>query len=253
MPLIALPALTDNYIWMHVNAMGQAIVIDPGDAAPVIAACSQGIHPIAILLTHHHADHVGGVAGLRAHYPSIRVYGPEHPQIFADVHVGEGDVIHIKDREIQVIAVPGHTQSHLAYYDSSHLFCGDTLFSLGCGRVFDGTVEALYMSLQRLCQLPGATRVCCGHEYTQANALFATHVDAENPALQHRCRQIHSLRQTGQATLPVSLTEELATNPFLRCHAPAIQSSVLRQFGQECASELAVFIALRFWKDQFRS
>lgn len=253
MQLVAIAALADNYIWLQTDAKGRAVVVDPGDAAPVIAACARGIVPLAIVITHHHADHLAGVAAIRAHYPSIRVYGPEHPQIAADVIVHDGDVIQVGDSALTVIAVPGHTNSHLAYYAAPHLFCGDTLFSLGCGRLFEGNSNTLLTSLQRLSRLPGSTLVCCGHEYSQANAHFAIHVDRNNPALLQRCEQIQALRQDGKASLPVRLDMELATNPFLRCHTPAIQTSVMRQFGQIDESERAIFRSLRRWKDQFRS
>ena len=253
MQLIALAALTDNYIWLQIDAKGHALIVDPGEAAPVLTACAQGIVPRAILITHHHADHLAGVATIRAHYPFIRVYGPEHPLIAADIVVRDGDVIPLGDSALTVIAVPGHTHSHLAYYGAPHLFCGDTLFSLGCGRIFEGNADTLFTSLQRLSQLPGSTLVCCGHEYSQANARFATAVDSQNLALLQRCEQIHALRHCGKATVPVRLDEELATNPFLRCHTPAVQASVMRHFSQTEANERAIFTSLRRWKDQFRS
>lgn len=249
-----LPAFEDNYIWTLAGADGASIIVDPGDAAPVFAAMERGLRPAAVLVTHHHADHCGGVAALRQRWPQLPVFAPEDERIAFDCErVGEGGQVRSHGMEFEVMAVPGHTRSHIAFFGEGCLFSGDTLFSLGCGRLFEGTPSQMLGSLRRLGRLPGDTLVCCGHEYTLSNAAFAVVADPTNGALQARCLEIDAMRQTGQPTLPVTLSSELACNPFLRTHTPAIGAAVTRRLGRQPADEVETFAELRRWKDQFRA
>ncbi len=255
MRLSALPAFEDNYIWALVSEDGRAIVVDPGQAAPVLAAAAtQGWTPAAVLLTHHHNDHIGGVPELLAHWPQLAVYAPEDPRIPSATHrVADGDRLELLGATFEVLAVPGHTLSHVAYVGSGRLFCGDTLFSLGCGRMFEGTAPQMWGSLRRLAALPGQTEVCCGHEYTLGNAAFALHVDPANAALQRRQQEAQAMRDAARPTLPTTLSTEQATNPFLRTADAGIQAAVARHTGQTPADEAEVFAGLRQWKDGFRA
>lgn len=254
MQVLPIPAFDDNYIWLLRDAAGRALVVDPGDAAPVLAALGDGSPPLAILLTHHHGDHIGGVAALLARWPATPVYAPHDDRIpLASHRVADGDVLVLGDWRFRVLAVPGHTRSHVAYHGEGLLFCGDTLFSLGCGRLFEGTAAQMHASLARLAALPGETRVCCAHEYTQGNAAFALAVDPGNRALQARAGEIRGLRALGQPTLPARLDEERACNPFLRCADPAVRTSAERHAGRPLADAAQVFGALRAWKDGFRA
>ncbi|SHF00772.1 hydroxyacylglutathione hydrolase [Thermomonas hydrothermalis] len=253
MQLHPLPAFTDNYIWLLRDGNGRALIVDPGDSAPVLAALADGPPPLAILLTHHHSDHIGGVADLLAHWPALPVYGPDDPRLPATHRIGAGERLRIGDWHWQVLAVPGHTRSHVAYVGQGLLFCGDTLFSLGCGRLFEGTAEQMYASLTRLAALPDDTQVCCAHEYTAANAAFALTVDPDNPALHARATQVRQLRAQGRPTLPVTLALERASNPFLRCHIPALHAAAARWAGGKPGDAVDTFARLRAWKDGFRA
>ena len=258
MRLTALPAFDDNYIWALADDDGDALIVDPGDAAPVLAAAGQGLWPAAVLLTHHHNDHIGGVAALRERWPTLPIYAPEDERIpFDCTRIGEGERISLKGWSLDVLAVPGHTRSHIAYFGGGqgvpHLFCGDTLFSLGCGRMFEGTPPQMLGSLDRLAALPGATAICCGHEYTLSNGAFARTVDPANPALRRRLEEAQAMRNAGRPSLPSSLQVERETNPFLRVDSEAVRAAVRHRLGREPADRVETFAELRRWKDTFRS
>lgn len=219
--VVPIPAFTDNYIWLIVNPDNhQAAVVDPGDAQPVLDYCQQhGLELCTILITHHHPDHVGGVNKLVKHY-NIPVYGPALENIpDCDHKLSEGDVVTLEQLDhlkLNVIDVPGHTSGHIAYYGNGWLFCGDTLFAGGCGRLFEGTPAQMHTSLAKLKALPPQTQVFCAHEYTQANLAFAITIEPDNLDLQQRIQDVAKLRQQQQPTIPSSIDIELKTNPFLR-------------------------------------
>ena len=252
----ALPAFSDNYIWLLQDSVQQrCAVVDPGDAAPVLAwlDAHAGWQLSDILITHHHHDHVGGIARLKA-ATGARVLGPSRENIpERDQGLGEGDRIEVLGYELQVIEVPGHTLGHIAYYQPEQhwLFCGDTLFAAGCGRLFEGSPEQMHDSLQRLAALPGQTQVYCTHEYTLSNLRFAQAAEPDNAQVAERLRQVTAWREAGQISLPSTLALERATNPFLRCNEPALNATIDRRKGAADRSSAEVFRHLRAWKDNF--
>ncbi|MDR6152899.1 hydroxyacylglutathione hydrolase [Acidovorax delafieldii] len=258
MNLLPLPAFTDNYIWM-LHDGSQAIVVDPGEAAPVEQALHRwGLTLQAILVTHHHADHVGGVDALRA-ATGAQVYGPARERIPEPlVRLAQGDTVNALGLQFQVFDVPGHTAGHIAYYcpdvdGAPLLFCGDTLFSGGCGRLFEGTPAQMLDSLDRLAALPGNTRVCCTHEYTLSNLKFARAVEPGNAALLHYSSQCEALRAQNQPTLPSQMALERDINPFLRVRQGQVAQAAQGYDAQVPLDDaVAVLAALRQWKNEFR-
>lgn len=254
-----IPAFTDNYIWAASEADSQLVcVVDPGDAQPVIEYLeSNDLQLSDILITHHHPDHTGGIQELASRY-SCRVVGPSSSGIKGiNEFASTGDSVTLFGQNFSVIEVPGHTLDHIAYYCEDEnqidpiLFCGDTLFAAGCGRLFEGTPEMMHKSLGKLSALPTNTKVYCTHEYTMANLQFALAADGENDALLERIEIEKAKRAAKQPTLPSSIELELATNPFLRCKEPKLQMSTRAQSGRIVNTEVEVFAALRAWKDSF--
>ncbi|MBN2885655.1 MAG: hydroxyacylglutathione hydrolase [Chromatiaceae bacterium] len=247
-------ALSDNYIWLLTDGGPSAVVVDPGEAEPVLEHLAlEGVTLSAVLLTHHHADHIGAVEELRAANPELRVHGPADERIPGVTDpVGEGERLRPAGLEtlFQVLALPGHTSTHIAYLGAGALFCGDTLFGAGCGRVFDGTVEQLAASLARLAALPGETLCYCAHEYTLANLGFARWVEPESRALAERLAKDQERRDQGLPTIPSRLDLELATNPFLRTAEPNVIAAAERFAGHPLKTPAEVFAALRRWKDE---
>ena len=253
MRLEPLPALTDNYIWALADDDGaRAILVDPSEPGPVFAAAERGLRPAGVLLTHHHHDHIGGVPALLERWPELPVFAPDDDRVPpAYRRVRDGETIEVAGWRFDVLSVPGHTRSHVAYHGHGLLFCGDTLFSLGCGRMFEGTPEQMHASLNRLAALPPDTRVCCGHEYTLANAAFARVVEPANPALKRRIEEAQAMRESDRPTLPSTLAEECAANPFLRVDEAGVRASLTRHLGRAPADSTDAFAALRRWKDGF--
>lgn len=251
--VVPLPAFKDNYIWV-LRDDRHAAVIDPGDAGPVLEyLAAERLRLTAILATHHHGDHVGGIGDLLGHF-DVPVYGPKNEPITTLTRsLAEGDRVDIPElaARFSVLEIPGHTRAHIAYYDAKRLFCGDTLFACGCGRVFEGTPQQMHVSLQKLAALPDETLVYCAHEYTLANIRFARAVEPGNAPLAERERTDARTRQEGRPTVPSSLAHEKATNPFLRCSRPEVIESASRYLGSRVTDPVQVFTAIRKWKNEF--
>jgi hydroxyacylglutathione hydrolase len=251
----AIPAFEDNYIWLLSRGGDSGcMVVDPGDEGPVQdILASRGLRLSAILVTHHHFDHTGGIQGLKSAWPEAVVYGPKQESIkTVERPVQQGDRIAVPDSGLtfEVLDVPGHTAGHVAYYTAGALFCGDTLFAGGCGRVFSGTFAQLSQSLQKLAALPGDTQVYCAHEYTQDNLGFAQWVEPDNPALLHRIQQVNAQRSHDLSTVPSTLAEELVTNPFMRTDQTEVIAAAERWSGRTLSNCEEVFQAIRTWKDK---
>jgi hydroxyacylglutathione hydrolase len=251
-------AFSDNYIWLVHAPLdpSRVLVVDPGDAAPVQRALdSSHLQLSGILATHHHGDHVGGIPALTS-ANSGPVYGPaaERIESLTDRLV-EGDRVGRAELGLsfEVWSVPGHTSGHIAYVGHGAVFCGDTLFSGGCGRLFEGTAEQMYASLQKLKELPGDTQVYCAHEYTLSNLQFASAVEPANPDIKEYLAHCRDQRARDEATLPSTMRQELKVNPFLRCHEESVKQAAEHFAGRELRSETEIFAVVRKWKDGFRN
>jgi len=250
-------AFSDNYIWLidAPRARDQLVAVDPGDAAPVIAELQRsGASLAAILLTHHHSDHIGGVPELLRHW-DVPVIGPDDDRIAhltRTAHDGERCELADMGLSFEILQVPGHTLSHIAFYGHGALFCGDTLFSAGCGRMFEGTPTQMNASLTKLRNLPSETRMYCGHEYTAANLRFALAVEPANSAALEYQQRVQRLQAAGTPSLPSTLALERQVNPFLRCDEPGVAAAASAHAGKPVRESAEVFAVLRAWKDGFR-
>lgn len=268
MNILPIPALTDNYIWMIETDSQQAWVVDPGESLPVIKTLTRlNLNLAAILLTHHHPDHSGGIAELLKFSGNIPVYGSaQSPIKYINHRLKENDEISCGDICLRVLEIPGHTLDHIAYFNNDILFSGDTLFSVGCGKIFEGTYPQMFESLQKLLNLRDQTLVYCGHEYTRANLQFAEVVDKSNDAIAKKISDVNNILRTTGCTLPSSLGEEKKINPFLRCQTPEIIHAVEQHLishpekraafirdpdNKKLNDPIEVFRLLREWKNNF--
>lgn len=254
-PVFPLRAFRDNYIWvLHDVQKRRVCVVDPGDADPVLRFLDrEQLELTGILATHHHADHVGGITRLVKEYP-VPVYGPAKERIPELTHpLSEGAHVRLEAQnlEFEVWEVPGHTAGHIAYVGQHMLFCGDTLFAAGCGRIFEGTAEQMYTSLCRLTELDNRTRVYCAHEYTKDNLRFAVTVEPDSTSVKERYTHIRTMRANDEITLPSTIGIELETNPFLRTDIATVKRLAERHVGHELTSAVETFAAVRAWKDIF--
>jgi len=247
----AIKAFRDNYIWA-VHDGRHCVIVDPGEASGALAFLER--HDLllcGLLLTHHHHDHVGGVDEIRARHPAP-AWGPDDPRMPGNLRVvGEGDSVSIEKPGLafSVLETPGHTTSHIAFYGHDLLFCGDTLFSAGCGRLFEGTPAQMQDSIDKFIALPDSTRVYCAHEYTESNCRFARRVEPENEALARRCDQVADLRRRDRVTLPSTIEAEKTFNPFMRTREASVIAAAHRHEPGKADSPAAVFGVLRRWKD----
>lgn len=251
--VVPLRAFADNYIWTIRDA-GFAAVVDPGDAQPVLDYLArEKLQLVAILNTHHHADHVGGNAALLT-LTKVPVFGPHDeriPEVSERLADGERFTLPHFNIEMETLEIPGHTRSHIAFHGDGLLFCGDTLFAAGCGRLFEGTPRQMHDSLTRLARLPDATRVYCGHEYTLSNLKFARAAEPDNRRLPELETRMQALRERGQPTLPSTIAQEKATNPFLRVTEPAIIASASGRAAKKLSDPVSVLAEIRDWKNNF--
>ncbi|MDC9719567.1 MAG: hydroxyacylglutathione hydrolase [Gammaproteobacteria bacterium] len=254
--ITAVPAFDDNYIWCIENKnSSRFIAVDPGDAKVVIEhAQTNNQQLVAIFVTHHHADHTGGIETLIRHFGDMPVYGPSHSPYAGITHeLQHHDLVHEQGLEFSILEIPGHTLDHIAYYNREQgiLFCGDTLFLAGCGRVFEGTAEQMYTSLKKIMALPATTQAYPTHEYSLANLKFAVAVENDNKALLMAQRQCQQMRALNQITLPTQLAQEAAINPFVRAHKQSVMASASKHAGKPLNSPSEVFTILREWKNSF--
>jgi len=252
--VLHVPAFEDNYIWL-LHAGEHVAIVDPGDAQPVIETLErERLRPAAVLCTHHHRDHTGGVEALAARY-GMPVYGPARESIPSITHrLDDGDPVELPQLglQLQVIATPGHTLGQINFLGHGLLFCGDTLFSAGCGRLFEGTAAQMHASLSRLAALPAATQVYCGHEYTAANLRFAQAVEPDNAAVREHAARVHQWRSHKRPSLPSTIGLERHINPFLRCAETSVRRAAEAHAGKVLDSATEVFATVRRWKDEFR-
>ena len=253
--IIPITALKDNYIWVLKNKKNRhAVIVDPSEHEPVLKFIkTEGLIPIAILITHHHWDHVGGIAGLTSEY-YLPVYTPKKESVKGSTKLlAEGDIVNLPELDLNfsVLDGPGHTAGAIAYYSEKMLFSGDTLFTAGCGRLFEGTPEQMYRSLSKLKELPDDTLVYCGHEYTVSNLQFATSVEKNNKIIQKRLETAKQSRKGKKPTVPATLKIEKQTNPFLRCEEKSVVDAASLREGKKLADSIEVFATIRRWKDSF--
>lgn len=254
--LTPIPVLNTNYIW-HITSEhypGQAVIVDPGESAPVLAYLqAHQLNLAAILVTHHHKDHTAGIEAILQHHPCAVYAGYNEPVQTKTHSVKDGEICAIDalDLHFTAIHVPGHTDGHIAYYGHEMLFSGDTLFAAGCGRNFEGTATQLYSSLQKLMQLPKETQLYCGHEYTEQNLTFGMTVETDNSDIRSKLNLVQILRKENHCTLPSSLAEELNTNVFLRCDNARVKAAAEKYSGNTLSTEVDVFTTLRHWKNLF--
>lgn len=247
----SIPAFNDNYIWAIQNNEQRCAIVDPGDAQPVLSyLAANNLTLDVILITHHHKDHTGGIAELKRAFPQADVIGPKNDPVPGLTHsVEDGDQITLFDHQFIVLGLAGHTHGHIGYFGYQMLFCGDVLFSAGCGRVFEGTYQQMWHSLQKLASLDDATKVYCAHEYTASNVAFALAVEPENAQLDAYRDEVNRLRANNQSTLPTTIGREKQINPFLRTTEPEVIKSVANL--AENHDSLTIFTALRDWKNNF--
>ncbi len=251
MNLISIPALQDNYIWLLDDQNGHCVIVDPGEAAPVLNALTlRNLAPTAILLTHHHHDHVDGVSAIVEQFPAVKVYGPQEiSNKIGRIILKNGDEVEIGGAKWHVFATPGHTLGHISYYSAPYLFCGDTMFSAGCGRLFEGTAEQMYQSFQQLAALPDETLVCAAHEYTLSNLKFARSVLPDDVDINSHEQNVQAMRKNGQPSLPTTLGLERKINLFLRCDDIDLQNKL--NLNDPLKPTWHIFAHLRQLKDSF--